>query len=207
MGRGEARSGAALCTRANSLDLHRASLVEAVVAIASVEEAGPVISIRRMSLGGGYRYLMDSVAAGDGNPEPSKGLAALLRLVGHPAGRLPRSRSGRSRRRRGVENGLAGERGAPLQHARRAARDPVSGEPVGATPRHRAGKRAPVAGFDLTLQPVEVGLGRPGRSRDEETKAVIAECHREAIEYVISYAETRGLPLPLGRRTASSKRT
>ena len=34
-----------------------------------------MISIRRVSLGGGYRYLIDSVAAGDGNPEPAKGLA------------------------------------------------------------------------------------------------------------------------------------
>ena len=45
-----------------------------------------MISIRRISLGGGFRYLMDSVAAGDGNPEPSKGLAHYYASSGTPPG-------------------------------------------------------------------------------------------------------------------------
>ena len=45
-----------------------------------------MISIRRVSLGGGYRYLIDSVAAGDGNPEPSKGLAHYYASTGTPPG-------------------------------------------------------------------------------------------------------------------------
>ena len=60
--------------------------MEALVANASVKEAGSVISIRRVSLGGGYRYLINSVAAGDGNPEPDKGLAHYYASTGTPPG-------------------------------------------------------------------------------------------------------------------------
>ena len=45
-----------------------------------------MISIRTVSLGGGFRYLMNSVAAGDGNPEPSKGLAHYYASTGTPPG-------------------------------------------------------------------------------------------------------------------------
>ena len=45
-----------------------------------------MISIRRVSLGGGCRYLINSVAAGDGNPEPSKGLAHYYASTGTPPG-------------------------------------------------------------------------------------------------------------------------
>ena len=60
--------------------------VEAVIATAAGEGTHEVISIRRISLGGGFRYLMDSVAAGDGNPEPSKGLAHYYASSGTPPG-------------------------------------------------------------------------------------------------------------------------
>jgi hypothetical protein len=45
-----------------------------------------VISIRRVSLGGGYRYLMESVAAGDGAKEPSSPLARYYVESGTPPG-------------------------------------------------------------------------------------------------------------------------
>lgn len=35
---------------------------------------GPVMSIRRLSLGAGYRYLMESIAVGDGRAEQSSSL-------------------------------------------------------------------------------------------------------------------------------------
>lgn len=44
------------------------------------------ISIRRISLGGGYRYLMESVAAGDGAAERSNGLARYYATSGTPPG-------------------------------------------------------------------------------------------------------------------------
>ncbi len=45
-----------------------------------------MISIRRISLGGGFRYLIDSVARGDGTTEPSSSLAAYYAESGTPPG-------------------------------------------------------------------------------------------------------------------------
>ena len=64
--------------------------------------------------------------------------------------------------------------------------DPVSGEPIGSAP--RVSGSAPVAGFDLCFSPPK-SFSVAWALADEETKEVIAGCHRQAIEYVISYAE------------------
>jgi hypothetical protein len=53
---------------------------------ASEKEVRPLISIRRISLGGGFRYLIDSVARGDGETEPSSSLAAYYAESGTPPG-------------------------------------------------------------------------------------------------------------------------
>ena len=45
-----------------------------------------VISLRRMSLGSGYRYLMESVAAGDGGASPSSNLTRYYAESGTPPG-------------------------------------------------------------------------------------------------------------------------
>jgi conjugative relaxase-like TrwC/TraI family protein len=137
-------------------------------------------------LGGGYRYLMNSVAAGDGNPEPSKGLAHYYASTGTPPGVF-------------LGNGLAdldGGRGVVpgsqvseenLSNMLGACTDPVSGEPVGSRPRAPAGG-APVAGFDLTFS-ISKSISVMWALGDDETRNVIEKCHREAIEFVISYAE------------------
>ena len=65
--------------------------------------------------------------------------------------------------------------------------DPVSGEPVGGR-LTVPGNAAPVAGFDLTFSPSK-SVSTAWALADEDTKAVIAECHREAIDYVLTYAE------------------
>ena len=51
-----------------------------------------MISIRRVTIGGGYRYLINSVAAGDGNPEPSKVSLTTTPPRAPPRG-LPRRRT------------------------------------------------------------------------------------------------------------------
>ncbi len=53
--------------------------------------------------------------------------------------------------------------------------DPVSGEPVGTTP--KAARGAPVAGFDLTFSPPK-SVSTAWAMADEGTKAVIYACHR-----------------------------
>ncbi len=90
-----------------------------------------VISLRRMTLGSGYRYLMESVAAGDGAAGPRLQPDPLLRRVGHPARRVPRRRPGRPRRRPRGRDGFGGQRAAPVQSARDVRR-----------PDHRQGARA-----------------------------------------------------------------
>jgi hypothetical protein len=46
----------------------------------------PVISLRKMTLGSGYRYLMESVAAGDGKRLQSKTLTDYYAKSGTPPG-------------------------------------------------------------------------------------------------------------------------
>ena len=145
-----------------------------------------MISIRRISLGGGFRYLMDSVAAGDGNPEPSKGLAHYYASSGTPPGVF-------------LGKGLAELDGGcgvvpgtevteeHLWNMLAACCDPVSGEPVGSMPRAPAGG-APVAGFDLTFS-LSKSVSVAWAVGNEETKEAIAKCHRQAIEFVVAYAE------------------
>jgi hypothetical protein len=145
-----------------------------------------MISIRRISLGGGYRYLMESVAAGDGAAERSNGLARYYATSGTPPGVF-------------LGAGLAdldGGRGVPpgsevteahLELMLAGLADPISGRSV-AGARSVPGNAVPVAGFDLTFSPsksvsVAWALG------DEGTKAVIYECHRRAVSFVIGYAE------------------
>jgi conjugative relaxase-like TrwC/TraI family protein len=152
-----------------------------------VKEAGRVISIRRVSLGGGYRYLIDSVAAGDGNPEPSKGLAHYYASTGTPPGVFLGAGLADLDGGRGVEKGSQVSE-EHLFNMLVALCDPVSGEPLGGR-LTVPGNSAPVAGFDLTFSPSR-SVSTAWALADEDTKAVIAECHREAIDYVISYAES-----------------
>jgi conjugative relaxase-like TrwC/TraI family protein len=160
--------------------------VEVLVAIASAKEAGGVISIRRVSLGGGYRYLINSVAAGDGNPEPSKGLAHYYASTGTPPGIFLGAGLADLDGGRGVEKGSQVSE-EHLFNMLGELSDPVSGEPLGGR-LTVPGNAAPVAGFDLTFSPSK-SVSTAWALADEGTKAVIAECHREAVDYVISYAE------------------
>ena len=64
-----------------------------------------MISIRRISLGGGYRYLMDSVAAGDGVTERSNDLTRYYASSGTPPGVFLGAGLADLDGGRGVENG------------------------------------------------------------------------------------------------------
>ncbi len=144
-----------------------------------------MISIRRISLGGGFRYLMDSVARGDGAAEPSSSLAAYYAESGTPPGVFLGSGLADVDGGKGIDPGSQ----VSEEHLRNmlvACSDPVSGEPVGSLPR-RSGS-APVAGFDLCFSPPK-SFSVLWALADDETRDVIADCHRKAIEYVISYAE------------------
>jgi conjugative relaxase-like TrwC/TraI family protein len=145
-----------------------------------------VISIRPVSLGGGFRYLMNSVAAGDGNPEPSKGLAHYYASTGTPPGVFLGNGLADLDDGRGVVSGSQVSE-ENLSNMLGACSDPVSGEPVGSRPRAPAGG-VPVAGFDLTFS-ISKSISVMWALGDDETRSVIEKCHRRAIEFVISYAE------------------
>ncbi|HVA75359.1 MAG TPA: MobF family relaxase [Acidimicrobiales bacterium] len=146
-----------------------------------------LISIRRVSLGGGYRYLIDSVAAGDGNPEPSKGLAHYYASTGTPPGIFLGAGLADLDGGSGIDKGsqVSDEH---LFNMLVALCDPVSGEPLGdrlTVP----GNGAPVAGFDLTYSPSK-SVSTAWALADDDTRAIISDCHRQAIDYVLSYAES-----------------
>ena len=145
-----------------------------------------MISIRRVSLGGGYRYLIDSVAAGDGNPEPAKGLAHYYASTGTPPGIFLGAGLADLDGGKGVEKGSQVSE-EHLFNMLAKLSDPVSGEPLGGR-LTVPGNSVPVAGFDLTFSPSK-SVSTAWALADEDTKAVIAECHRRAIDYVLAYAE------------------
>ncbi len=52
------------------------------------------------------------------------------------------------------------------------------------------GNSAPVAGFDLTFSPSK-SVSTAWALADEDTKATISDCHRQAIDYVLAHAESQ----------------
>jgi conjugative relaxase-like TrwC/TraI family protein len=160
--------------------------------------AAVTMSIRRMSLGAGYRYLMSSVARADGSGHAASALTRYYAESGTPPGRF-------------LGRGLAGLNGGEgvavgstvtEEHLFRMLgmlQDPVTGEQLGRAPR-RGGtahvdsrgvtRRAPlpVAGFDLTFSaPKSVSVA--WAVADEATQGLIYAAHQRALEHVIGYAE------------------
>ncbi|NNN22443.1 MAG: relaxase domain-containing protein [Acidimicrobiales bacterium] len=145
-----------------------------------------MISIRRVSLGGGYRYLMDSVAVGDGAPERTNNLARYYTESGTPPGIFLGGGLADIDGGKGVEIGSQ----VSEEHLKRMladCTDPISGSPIGSIPRAPAGG-VPVAGFDLTFSPSK-SVSVAWALADEGTKALIYECHRRAIDFVLAYGE------------------
>ena len=121
-----------------------------------------MISIRRISLGGGFRYLIDSVARGDGETEPSSSLAAYYAESGTPAGAFLGSGLADLDGGKGLEPGLEGERGAPVEHVGRVLRScewrygRLASEEV---------RERPCGRLRSLLQPTEIVLGSLGSRR------------------------------------------
>jgi conjugative relaxase-like TrwC/TraI family protein len=184
-----------------------------------------MISIRRMSLGSGYRYLMESVAVGDGGLRTSS-LVDYYAESGTPRGRFLGAGLVGLDDGKGIRPGTLVSAEHLFQMLGMCA-DPVTGKALGRTPNRavqsmarriaerigeipatvtgvervqliarieaeeqsRSGRlRPPVAGFDLTFSPSK-SISAAWALADEETKAVIYDCHRRAIDIVLAYAE------------------
>ncbi|WP_156023417.1 MobF family relaxase [Terracoccus sp. 273MFTsu3.1] len=166
------------------------------------------MSIRRMTLGSGYRYLMASVARGDAARSTSSPLAAYYSEPGTPPGRFVGSGLAGLDDGRGIAEGST----VSQEHLWRMLgmlQDPVTGRPLGRVPGAertayvdalKRVRKAPktVAGFDLTFsapKSVSVAWGLA----DEETRRRIYAAHVAATEFVIDYAERTVFATRTGR--------
>ena len=92
-----------------------------------------VISLRRMTLGSGYRYLMESVAVGDGAPGHSSNLTRYYAESGTPPGVFLGAGLAGLDDGRGVEHGSAVTE-EHLFNLLGMCADPVTGKPLGRQP-------------------------------------------------------------------------
>jgi hypothetical protein len=110
-----------------------------------------VISVCRVSLGGGHRYLVSSVAGGDGAAGHSNALARYHASSGTPPGVFLGAGLADLDHGKGVRPGSQVSE-EHLANMLVACADPVSGEPLGSAARALRGG-LPVAGVDLTFSP------------------------------------------------------
>ncbi len=165
------------------------------------------MSIRRMTLGAGYRYLMSSVARMD-QAGPAAGLQAYYAAEGTPPGWFLGAGLAGLNQGQGVQAGSV----VTEEHLWRMLgmlQDPVTGEQLGQPPvTHRAPavdhlgrpKKPPqtVAGFDLTFSaPKSVSVA--WALADDPTRAQIYAAHRRALEAVIAYGESQVFATRMGK--------
>lgn len=159
------------------------------------------VSMRVMSAGDGYKYLLRAVAAGDGQRSLSTPLTRYYSVKGTPPGRwmgsgLPGLGSGRI-----VEGDEVTE--AHLQSLIGLGRDPVDGSPLGrAYPAYQnpadpaptgmsqemSARRRAVAGYDFTFsipKSASVLWGVAGAA----TQSRIVDAHHEAVAEVVAFME------------------
>jgi conjugative relaxase-like TrwC/TraI family protein len=159
------------------------------------------VSMRVMSAGDGYKYLLRTVAAGDGQRSLSTPLTRYYSAKGTPPGRwmgsgLPGLGSGRI-----LEGAEVTE--AQLQRLIGLGRDPVDEAPLGrAYPEYQAtaepalpggsqetvSRRRAVAGYDFTFS-IPKSASILWGVADAATQARIAQAHHVAVTEVVAYME------------------
>jgi conjugative relaxase-like TrwC/TraI family protein len=155
------------------------------------------VSMRVLSAGDGYRYLLKSVAAGDGNRSLTEPLTRYYTEKGTPPGYWLGSGVSSLGGGRLPMGGVVSEDQIRLLLGLGA--DPINGEPLGrpypvyrrstgpegqaAKPRRRA-----VAGFDFTFS-VPKSVSVLWAVADAKTQALIAQAHRRAIADVLDLLE------------------
>jgi conjugative relaxase-like TrwC/TraI family protein len=142
-----------------------------------------MMTIRRLSIGAGYKYLLKSIAVGDGPEGTDKSdLVRYYSESGTPPGVFLGA---------GLV-GLDGGRGVVIRQSVTAENlkrmlqdcaDPITGEVLGRLPSAKA-----VGGFDLTFSPTK-SVSVAWALADPKTREVIYRCHQQAIAAVLAYAE------------------
>jgi conjugative relaxase-like TrwC/TraI family protein len=142
-----------------------------------------MMTIRRLSIGAGYKYLLKSIAVGDGPEGTDKSdLVRYYSETGTPPGVF--FGAGLV----GLNNGLGIAVGQSvtaenLQRMLQDCADPITGEVLGRVPSTKA-----VGGFDLTFSPTK-SVSTAWALADRATREVIYQCHQKAIAEVLTYAE------------------
>ncbi|NNN09475.1 MAG: relaxase domain-containing protein [Acidimicrobiaceae bacterium] len=142
-----------------------------------------MMTIRRLSIGAGYKYLLKSIAVGDGPEGTAKSdLVRYYSETGTPPGVFLGSGLVGLDSGRGVAVGQS-VTAENLQRMLQDCADPITGEVLGRVPSTKA-----VGGFDLTFSPSK-SVSVAWALADKNTREVIYRCHQEAIAEVLAYAE------------------
>ena len=141
------------------------------------------MTIRRLSIGAGFKYLLKSIAVGDGPEGTDKSdLVRYYSETGTPPGVFLGAGLV------GLNNGVGVDVGQSvtaenLQRMLQDCADPITGQVLGNAPRTKG-----VGGFDLTFSPSK-SVSVAWALADRETREVIYRCHQEAVTEVLAYAE------------------
>jgi conjugative relaxase-like TrwC/TraI family protein len=142
-----------------------------------------MMTIRRLSIGAGYKYLLKSIAVGDGPKGTDKSdLVCYYSETGTPPGVFLGAGLVGLNNGRGVAVGQS-VTAENLQRMLQDCADPITGEVLGRAPNAKA-----VGGFDLTFSPSK-SVSVAWALADKDTREVIYRCHQEAIAEVLAYAE------------------
>ncbi|MEU1970780.1 MobF family relaxase [Microbacterium sp. NPDC019599] len=142
-----------------------------------------------MSAGDGYKYLLRTVAAGDGARSLYTPLTRYYHVEGTPPGRW--MGAGVDSMGSSIRDGDSVSE-AQLQLLIGMGRHPVSGEPLGrAYPEygHEGGSRQrAVAGYDFTFS-IPKSASALWAVADAQTQELIADAHHRAVAHVVAYME------------------
>jgi len=142
-----------------------------------------MMTIRRLNIGAGYKYLLKSIAVGDGPEGTDKSdLVRYYSESGTPPGVFLGAGLVGLDDGRGIAVGQS-VTAENLQRMLQDCADPITGEVLGRVPSTKA-----VGGFDLTFSPSK-SVSLAWALADHETREVIYRCHQKAIAEVLAYAE------------------
>jgi conjugative relaxase-like TrwC/TraI family protein len=188
-------------TRSTKFELPRLLQIEAAHLLSNMGGVPVTVSMRVMSAGEGYKYLLRSVAAGDGQRPPSTPLTRYHSAKGTPPGRWMGSDllglgSGRI-----LESAEVTE--AQMQRLIGLGRDPVDGAPLGraypvyqrpadpappGSAQETVTRRRAVAGYDFTFSIPKSASVLWGLA-DAATQSRIAHAHHAAVAEVVAFIE------------------
>ena len=142
-----------------------------------------MMTIRRLSIGAGYKYLLKSIAVGDGPEGTNKSdLVRYYSETGTPPGVFLGAGLVGLDNGRGVVVGQS-VTAENLQRMLQDCADPITGEVLGKVPSSKG-----VGGFDLTFSPSK-SVSVAWALADKNTREMIYRCHQKAIAEVLAFAE------------------